>query len=279
MIFKSYAKINLSLKIKKKLKKDNLHDISSHFCLINLYDVIQIKKFSGKKDLIKFKGKFGNYVKNSKNSIKTILSILRKKKVISRYYNIVIQKNIPVFAGLGGGTSNAAFLLRHLIKDKIDQNLLKICSKNIGSDFKLFFHNQGFMKSLNKIIPLKKRKKLFFLLVYPNIKCSTKNIYSRVKTNTINQKIKFREQVIADRYLKSIANENNDLQLIVEKKYLQVRKLIKEIQQIKGCYFSRLTGSGSVCYGVFKNKDEANKALTQVKIKYPKYWSSFAKTI
>ena len=74
-------------------------------------------------------------------------------------------------------------------------------------------------------------------------------------------------------------NRNNDLELIVENKYPIIRKLITEIRQKKGCYFSRMTGSGSVCYGLFKNERTAKAALSKIKSKYPKFWFSVAKTI
>ena len=69
------------------------------------------------------------------------------------------------------------------------------------------------------------------------------------------------------------------MQSIAENKYPVIKKLIMEISQIKGCYFSRMTGSGSVCYGVFKSKKTAKDALNIMKFKYPKYWSWVAKTI
>ena len=59
MILKSFSKINLSLRINKKLK-NGLHDIQSYFCLINLYDKILIKKTKGKKDKVKFVGEFAS---------------------------------------------------------------------------------------------------------------------------------------------------------------------------------------------------------------------------
>ena len=58
MLLKSYSKINLTLKVNKKLKKDNLHNIQSYYSLINLHDKIQIKIINGTKDLIRFNGKF-----------------------------------------------------------------------------------------------------------------------------------------------------------------------------------------------------------------------------
>ena len=66
MVLKSFSKINLTLNICKKFKKNNLHDIQSYFCLINLFDLIKIKKIEGQKDIVKFKGKFSKYIKKKK---------------------------------------------------------------------------------------------------------------------------------------------------------------------------------------------------------------------
>ena len=107
MVLKSYAKINLLLKINRKLA-NGLHDIQSIFCLVNLFDTIDIRRIKNKfKDEIYFKGPYSKHVKESNNSIKKILIIMRKRKLISDYYRINVIKKIPVFAGLGGGTSNA----------------------------------------------------------------------------------------------------------------------------------------------------------------------------
>ena len=57
MIIKSFSKINLSLSINKRLSKNNLHQIQSYYCLVNVFDTIKIKKIKGKKDIIKFKGR------------------------------------------------------------------------------------------------------------------------------------------------------------------------------------------------------------------------------
>ena len=80
MIIKSFSKINLSLKINKKLKQNGLHEIQSHFCLLNLHDKISIKKIKAKKDIIIFSGKYSKYINRKNNSIIKILNILRKKK-------------------------------------------------------------------------------------------------------------------------------------------------------------------------------------------------------
>ena len=279
MLLKSFAKINLSLKVKRKIKKEGLFDIESYFCLINLFDDIKIKKIDKQNDVVKFYGKFAKQVKKNDNSIKDVLNILRKKKIISNFYSISVNKRIPVFSGLGGGTSNAVYLINYLTKNKINKNLLNIFNKKIGSDLKLFFHKQGLLKNLKEIVNIKKRHKLYLLLVYPNIKCSTRYVYSKVKKYSSKPQISLRKISSKKSFLNFFVTKNNDLQSIVEKKYPRIKKLIIDIKENKGCYFSRMTGSGSVCYGVFKSNKTAKAALNHTKSKYPKYWLSVAKTI
>ena len=278
MILKSFSKINLSLSVNKKLKS-GLHNIQSYFCIINLFDQIKIEKNKEQKDIVKFKGKFAKYVHKKKNSISDTLSILRKHKIITDYYSVKINKKIPVFAGLAGGTGNAACLIKHFIKKKYNKSLLNILNKKIGSDLRLFFYNQGFLKSLNKINNFKKKYNLFFLLVYPNVKSSTKYAYSKVKKYSPKLKARFNNVNNKAKFTQFLVNLKNDLQSVLENKYPIIRKLIIEIEQKKGCYFSRMSGSGSVCYGIFENEKTAVIALKAIKSKYPKFWVSVAKTI
>ncbi|RPG95255.1 MAG: 4-(cytidine 5'-diphospho)-2-C-methyl-D-erythritol kinase [Candidatus Pelagibacter sp. TMED263] len=279
MILKSFSKINLSLNINKKIKNSRYHEIQSYFCLVSLYDDIKVKKIKGQKDEIRFQGKFSKYIKKNSNTIIDVLKILRKRNLISSYYSIFINKRIPVFGGMGGGTSNAICLVRHFIRNKLSKNLLGVLSKKIGSDSRLFLYKQGFLKNLNTINNFQIKHNLYFLLVYPNIKCSTRYIYSKVKKFTSKSDFSYKKINAKNKFIKLLLGENNNLQSIVENKYPNIKRLIVEISQRKGCYFSRMTGSGSVCYGVFKSKKSAKAALNVIKLKYPKYWSWVAKTI
>ena len=105
-MIRSFGKINLSLRVLNK-KKKGLHNIETNSFLINLYDEILISKNKKKKDQIIFKGKFKNLIKNQKNTVKETLRFLREKHLIDdkKKFKIVINKKIPVFAGLGGGSS------------------------------------------------------------------------------------------------------------------------------------------------------------------------------
>ena len=278
MVLKSFSKINLSLNVNKKLK-NGLHDIQSYFCLVNLSDRINIKKIDGKKDIIKFKGKFSKFVDNEKNSISITLTELRKKNIINNYYSVLIKKNIPIFAGLGGGTGNAVCLIKYFCKETINKDLLSIFNKKIGSDLNLFFHNRGFLKNNKVINKINKNYSLSFLLMYPNIKCSTKKVYSKVRKYSSKSKFIFKKTNSKKKFIEFLTNGNNDLQSIVENKYPIIKKLLVEIKEKKGCYYSRMSGSGSICYGVFTSEKTAKRALMTLKSKYPKFWFSVTKTI
>ena len=278
MVLRSFAKINLSLLINRKLK-NNFHDIQSLFCLIDLKDRIIIKKIKNKKDKITFKGPHSKYVNKSNNTVRKILQIMRKYKIITHYYSIIIFKQIPVFAGLGGGTSNAATLFKFFAKKKSKSISFNKVVEKIGSDFRLFFYNYGFLKNMKTIISLQKHHRLYFLLAGPNIISSTKEVYSKVRKYSKKEKISQAKLKNKKNFIDYIKNSKNDLQSIVEKKHRKISILLDDIKTMRGCYFSRMSGSGSVCYGLFTNQSCSKAALISLRKKHPKFWFSIAKTI
>ena len=125
----------------------------------------------------------------------------------------------------------------------------------------------------------KEKIRLNFLLVYPYISCSTKDIYSKVRNYNLGSKINFHLIKNKKVLLTKITSEKNDLQKIVEKKFLKIKKLIDFLSVQEKCVLSRLTGSGSACYGVFKSEKSAKVALIKVKKRFPRYWCVTTKTI
>ena len=279
-MIKSYSKINLFLRV---LKKNNagLHNIQSATMLVDLHDEISIQKIEKNRDEILFTGPFKKNIKNNSNTVISTLSLLRSQKFINnnRKYKIVINKKIPVFAGLGGGTGNAAAIIKYFLKNKISPKLLKICEKKIGSDLRLFFFNHSFQENLKKIKKFNQKYKFYFLLVYPNIKSSTKEVYSNIKTFNSRLKIDPSKILTIEKYDKFLIDEVNDLQKIVEKKHKRIKGVLNLIKLQKNCLFSRMTGSGSVCFGVFQNKESASLAVKVLKKKFPNYWCVLTKSI
>ena len=283
VFLKSYAKVNLFLKVGKKIKNKKLHNIQSLIFLINLHDVIKIKKINKNNDKISFYGKFNTHIKIKNNSISKSLTLLRRDGFIKKSdkFSILTKKNIPVFSGLGGGSSNAATVVKFFTKDKkFNKKKIDLFSKKLGSDFKIFFYSkQIFQKNITTIQKLKKNHKFYFVIVYPFIKSSTKNIYNKFKDHKkINSKTKY-NSIAKSKLIKYINIEENSLEQVVIYNYPVIKKILNELSLLKGCQLERVTGSGSACFGLFSSLKNARFALKNIKKKFPKFWCVLAKTI
>ena len=269
---KSYCKINLSLKVLKKLNS-GYHKITSLITFCGLHDVILISRIRGTKDKISFFGRFKSGINKKSNTISKLLNLLRSNKLLqNQVFKINVQKNIPHGSGLGGGSSNAANLLNYFnskIKLKLSKGKIRKLADQIGFDVSINLEkrNSFLTGKMGKILRLNQKFKLNLLIVYPNLVCSTKKIYEK------NKKISsLKPQLI---YIKNnkklidfLKNENNDLEKTVIKIYPKVKKIIDYIKSQKGCYFSRITGSGSACIGIFSNMKNAIYDQKLIKIKY-----------
>ncbi len=274
---KSYAKINISLKILGKLKS-KFHKIESLFYFINLYDEIFIKKINDKNHKIIFYGKFSKGISKN-NTISNLLKII-EHKLCGQKYLIKINKKIPQKSGMGGGSMNASSLLKFFIKKKKlslnSKEIIKISSK-IGSDVKIgmqkkasILYGNGNIKYLNNKI------KLYTLLVRPNFGCSTKTIYSNVKyfskpVFNIKKRIKIN--------YKFLSNLKNDLEEPSFRKYPLLKKIKIFMEKLENILFVNMTGSGSTIVGYFITKKTALNAFKIINKKYKNYWCILSKTI
>ena len=113
---KSYCKVNLTLKVLKRLR-NGYHNINSLITFCNLHDVITIQKINSIKDKVSFSGQFRHGVDNRYNTITKTLKLFRKYKLLTNQsFKINVEKNIPHGSGLGGASSNAAHLMIFLNK-------------------------------------------------------------------------------------------------------------------------------------------------------------------
>jgi len=279
---KSPAKINLSLKIGKKINHE-YHDIQSIIFLTNLHDQIVIKKINGQKDKFKFTGKFKKNIKLENNSALKSLYFLRKKNIINNRskYEIKIKKNIPVFSGLGGGSSNAATIIKYFYKKrKIIDNDINYFARYLGSDFKIFFKsNKIIQENFLKIENLKFKHNFYLLIVYPFKKSSTKDIYSKFRKYEKIKKLSIFNRISKLKMVDKLKSETNSLESVIISRFPIIKKVLKELSLLKKCEFSRITGSGSACFGLFLNKKDALLGLKLIKKRFPKFWCVLSRTI
>ena len=281
---KSYCKINLSLRVIKKLD-NNYHNIISLITFCDLHDVISISKTRSSGDKISFSGKFKKGINKKSNTVTKILNLLRRAKLLeNQTFKINIRKNIPHGSGLGGGSSNAADLLNYFnskMKLKLSKKKIKQLANQIGFDVPVNLERKNTLLTgkRDEILRLNQKFKLNLLIVYPNLICSTKRIYEKNKKISLSTPQSFFCIKNNKKLINLLKNENNDLEETVIKIYPKVKKIIEYIKSIKGCYFSRITGSGSACFGIFSNMKNAIYAQKLIKLKYPNYWCVVSKTI
>ncbi len=276
-VIKSFAKINLALNVVSKPSK--LHKIETLVAFIGLHDLISIKKIHSKNHRVIF---YGNFSKNisSNNTVSKLLEILDKKKIIHQRFLIRIKKNIPQKAGLGGGSMNAASILKFLIEKKIvkiSKKITKNIANEIGSDVILGMSSTNtILNSKNEIKKFKNYKKFFTLIVKPNFNCSTKYIYSKVKKF---DKAQFQNPQKKMFNLKFLGNMKNSLEKIVLKEYPKLKKIKKYLENLEDPIFVRMTGSGSALVSYYYSKKQCNEARKKFKKDYKKYWCISSKTI
>ena len=275
---KSYAKINLALNITGKT--NSLHKIESIISFVSLHDEILIKRINSNKHIISFKGKFSKRI-GKNNSISKLLDLLEKKKIIKgKKFHIKINKKIPIKAGLGGGSMNAASILKYFIQKKIikiSKKEIIIISNSIGSDviLGLRFIN-CVLTSKNKIKYFKSYEKIYTLIVKPNFGCSTKDIYSKVRK--FDRSILNRPNIrMFD--LNFLSKMRNSLEPIAFSKYPKLQAIKSYLEISSKAFFVRMTGSGSALIAYFKSKEKCENAKRQFNKKYKNYWCIVSKTI
>jgi 4-diphosphocytidyl-2-C-methyl-D-erythritol kinase len=284
---KAYGKINLYLKVIKKLK-NKYHQIETLFCFFDIYDEILISSSNINNQII-FTGKFSKGISTTHNSVLKLLDILKKyPKFNAHKFTIKIIKNLPLGSGLGGGSADASALLNFFNK-RLKLNLKRrtislICNK-IGADvepclntnFKLLYG------ASNKIFTFNKKPKLNLLLVYPNCLNLTKKIYlsNKIFSKSNNYKISLlKKNILNLNYLfKFLNHEGNDLEQSAFKNNSVILKLLISLKKLKGCKLARMTGSGSACFAIFQNNAQLAKAIFVLKKHYKSYWIKKAKII
>ena len=162
---RAYGKINLYLKVIKKLK-NKYHEIESLFCFFNIYDEIFVSTNKTYNQII-FTGKFSKGISNTSNTVLKLFNILKKYPKFNKLkFKIRIVKNIPQGSGFGGGSADVSVLLNFFNKF-LKLNLKKktissICNK-IGADVEPSLNtNFKILYGSNKIIEFKKNQNLIY---------------------------------------------------------------------------------------------------------------------
>lgn len=266
---KSRAKINLSIDVLGK-RQDGYHMVEMIMQTIDLYDNLKITQIE--EDSIKIKSDSQDIPLNQDNIVYKAANILKEKFNIKKGVEISIQKNIPVAAGMAGGSSNAAAVLVGLnrIWDLgLTQLELKEISLQLGADVPFCITGgsalaQGIGEELTDIYGL--NEDIHILICKPNIFVSTKEVYQsldmkEIKKRPDNQKLIDALKTNDVKYVSE--NMVNVLEEVTSSKYDEINQIERIIMNNKALG-SMMSGSGPTVFGLFDNKEYAIRAKEEL---------------
>ncbi|MDP3729924.1 MAG: 4-(cytidine 5'-diphospho)-2-C-methyl-D-erythritol kinase [Candidatus Omnitrophota bacterium] len=271
IIVKAPAKVNLFLKVLGK-RKDSYHNIITIFERISLADTIKVFKISA--GIIVKSDKF--ITQNPKDNLvyKAAKLILECGKIKSGV-KIEIKKKIPVTAGLGGGSSDAAAVLRgmnKLFRLRLSDNSLLNMAKSLGADVPFFVLDTAFAIGRGRgdeLEVIKPGKRFWHLIIKPGNKTSTKSIYEafdkipkHLTPGRESAKIQIPSKFRID-YKQAESILHNDLEIAVSSKKGVTGRILKSLAQLLGKK-AIVSGSGPSLFCLYRTRREALDARDTV---------------
>lgn len=281
---KAYAKINLYLHINGK-RDDGYHDLESMVAFADIYDVIKCEPA----DTFTFKcdGSFSSEFsevdlrsdRESSNLVVRASYLLADRLGKELTCDVTLTKNIPMQAGLGGGSADAAAALRALCRlwnvDMQETLLSDVASyKGLGADVPVCVHSHpcymtGIGEQISKSITL---PEFSFVIVFPQLSCSTATMFSELrdyKSKTEGFDKAFPELSDLTEFLDG---QTNSFEGVAVEMQPRIGRLIEDLKSLPDCLMARLTGSGSACFAIFETHDQAAHASEIIKEIYPSFW-------
>jgi len=281
LLLKAPAKINWFLSIINK-RDDGYHNIISFIQCIDIYDTLLFERADD------FELISNLDISHESNLVYKATLLLKQSTSYKKGVKITLQKTIPVSAGLGGGSSDAAYTLLGLNKLwglGLEREELCTMGLKIGSDVPFFIYSspaivQGRGEKITNLDL--HNSSIVLLLVKPSIAVSTARAYALFDRNRLSELTKkpldirlFCHAFINRDFVSLSTMLHNDLEEVVIEEYPVIEKIKKRMLE-NGAIISSMTGSGPAVFGVFDSKKTAYSAANAMGADY---WISVTETM
>ncbi len=258
MTEKAFAKINLFLSVLKK-RQDGYHDIDTVMHTVSLYDEVSFEKSPALQVACDMD------VPEKENFAYKAAQAFFEYTGITPSVKITVKKHIPSKAGLGGGSADAAAVLRGLnamYSAELDTQTLARIGASLGADIPFcVYGGKARCKGIGEVITPMEKETLFLCVVKPDADCPTGKMYSLLD-ETEREPVSYKENLFF-----------NSFDAVCPEECKQAVRRMKE----SGAKEAMLSGSGSAVFGVFQTESEARNAAKTLKNEYP--FVSFAYTV
>jgi 4-diphosphocytidyl-2-C-methyl-D-erythritol kinase len=261
--FLAPAKINLCLHVLRR-REDGYHDLAMLMQRVSLYDQIEMAIVEGPGIRVRCDGL--TLPAGQGNIAARAAEVLLRRAGMSRGVEIVIEKNIPVAAGLGGGSSDAATVLmglNQMLELGFSPAQLMETGVELGADVPFFIFRHaawatGIGENLERVVGL---PPLWYVLVNPGLEVSTAWVYQNLRLTS------GRDDLRIPRFsgtVEEIVNVlHNDLENVTAARFPLIGKVKRQLIDL-GAEGALMSGSGSTVFGVFSNGDRARAAAEEM---------------
>ena len=269
MKVKAFAKINLCLDVLRR-KEDGYHEVEMVMTNVDIADVLEIKELEEKKILLKSDNK--DLAMDETNLIYKAIVLLQKEAGKDFGIELSLEKNIPMEAGMAGGSADAAATLKavnELFNLNISKDRLMELGASLGADIPFCIMGgtalaSGIGEKLKSLKPLPKMK---ILIAKPNTGLSTKKVYESLDIENLN-KSGFKHRDVKEMVsiiesdkdkktkIKEIADSLNNILELPSIKLLPFIEDIKKTMMDNNCLGCLMSGSGTAVFGIFDSDDD-----------------------
>lgn len=269
------AKLNLFLHITGK-RDDGYHELQSWVVFTEIGDVISIRP--AREYHLAVNGPFTQLLPPMMDNLVTkTVNLLAERYKQKPNFVIELTKNLPIGGGLGGGSANAAATARALQQlwgfewSTEDAAWL---AHHIGADVPVCLAGQscivgGIGEKLESFAPMPSGYHV--VLVFPNVSVSTSEIFGKIQP-PYTPPIDFPADKISESLMQFIQSARNDLMHPAMSIEGNVIKAYRALMRQENCTLARMTGSGSVCFGIFPDADSARNATAAIRQEEPAWW-------
>ena len=265
---KAYAKVNLTLQVGSR-RPDGYHAVMSVMQRISLWDTVTVERGTGRDTLLCSVPVTENVDDNL--CMKRSASVFAETGTKSDGVTITLEKHIPVQAGLGGGSSDAAAVLRALrtlYAPDISDGRLETLAARLGSDVP-FFIRGGTQLATGRgevVSPLPQLAAGWFVVVKPDEGYSTAEMYRRLDEpgSVLVRNSRYMQDAVAANNVHAVAVElHNSFERVVPKD--SSLRTIKDALRAQGALGTLLSGSGNAVFGLFDDQSAAAAAAVALK--------------
>ena len=280
---KANAKINLALSVIGK-RPDGYHDLKMVMQTLLLCDDIFMKRVGSKEPRVRITTDMYWLPTGRKNLVHKAVTLMQKKYNLPGGVYIDITKNIPVAAGLGGGSADCAAALlgmRRLYSINVSIQELSAIGKTLGADVPYMLAQGSVLASGigDKIVRLRPHPQTYVLLAKPRFSVATVDVFkSLAKHKLLSNETKANNEVKINAMIRAISRNDirgiaknffNDLEPVTAATHPVIYQ-IKDTMLQNGALGSLMSGSGPTVFGYFRTKKHANtaaKALRKIGVK------------